>query len=123
MAGLSRGDVRWYKFKPPDKRRPVLVLTRESSIEYLNEVTVAPLTTSIRGVPSEVVLSNDDGVPERCAINLYYLQTVPKHKLGALITRLSITRMVQVKRALLFALGFDDGQPPRPSIYRVKEAE
>ena len=59
---MDRGEVRWYTFAGPDKTRPVPVLTRSSAIRYLNAITVAPITTTIRGVPSEVVLSADDGM-------------------------------------------------------------
>jgi mRNA interferase MazF len=48
---MRRGEVRWYEFQPPDKRRPVLILTRDLVIGYLNEVTVVPITTTIRGIP------------------------------------------------------------------------
>ncbi|HEY9868879.1 MAG TPA: type II toxin-antitoxin system PemK/MazF family toxin [Candidatus Obscuribacterales bacterium] len=123
MAGLNRGDIRWYTFKRPDKRRPVLVLTRDRSIGYLNDVTVAPLSTNIRDVPSEVRLTTDDGLPEECAVNLYHLQTVPKEKLGRLIAVLSKKKMEEVGQALLFALGFDEPEPSGPVLYRVKERE
>jgi mRNA interferase MazF len=56
-AAIARGDVRLYHFAPPDKNRPVVVLTRDSAIRYLTTVTVAPITSTIRGVPSEVVLN------------------------------------------------------------------
>ena len=59
-GGLARGDIRVYHFAPPDKPRPVVVLTRDSAIPYLTTVTVAPLTATIRGVPSEVVLDEDE---------------------------------------------------------------
>jgi mRNA interferase MazF len=55
-SGVSRGDVRLYQFAPPDKKRPVVALTRDSAVPYLSTVTVAPITTTIRGVPSEVLL-------------------------------------------------------------------
>jgi mRNA interferase MazF len=54
-------DVRLYSFAPPDKKRTGVVLTRESAIGYLSTVTVVPVTTTIRGVPSEVVLNEDEG--------------------------------------------------------------
>lgn len=107
MGGrMGRGDVRWYTFRAPDKRRPVLVLTQNSAIAFLNEVTVAPITSTVRGVPSEVALDESDGLPGRCAVNLYHLQTVPKGRLGARITVLSPDRLAEVRDALLFALGF-----------------
>jgi mRNA interferase MazF len=104
---MERGEVRWYTFTGPDKTRPVLILTRSSAIRYLNAVTVAPITTTIRGVPSEVRLSIDDGLMSDCAANFYNLQTVPKTKVGAWLTTLSPQRMAEVDRALQFALGID----------------
>jgi mRNA interferase MazF len=105
---VIRGDVCWYRFRPPDKRRPVLILTRDSAGAYLHEVTVAPITTRIRIVPSEVWLGPDDGMPQECAVNLYYLQTVPRGNIGRVIGHLSSQRMAEVRAALLFALGFDE---------------
>jgi mRNA interferase MazF len=104
---MERGEVRWYTFTGPDKTRPILILTRSSAIRYLNAVTVAPITTTIRGVPSEVRLSIDDGLMSDCAANFYNLQTVPKTKVGAWLTTLSPQRMAEVDRALQFALGID----------------
>jgi mRNA interferase MazF len=101
---MRRGEIRWYTFKRPDKRRPVLVLTRDSILEYLGEVTVAPVTSTVRGIPSEVVLSTADGMPRECAVNCDHIQTVSKAKVGAAITTMSPTRMVDVTRAIRFAL-------------------
>ena len=53
---MRRGEIRWYRFPRTDKRRPVLVLTRDPAIEFLGEVTVAPITSTIRGIPTEVLL-------------------------------------------------------------------
>jgi mRNA interferase MazF len=101
---MKRGEIRWYKFGPPDKKRPVLILTRDSILEYLNEVTVAPLTSTIRDIPTEVCLSKPDGVPRPCAVNCDHLQTVLKTKLGAAITALTAEKMIQIRQAILFAL-------------------
>ena len=103
---MKRGEIRTYKFHAPDKTRPVLVLTRSSVIEYLGEVTVAPVTTAIRDIPSEVLLSKHDGMPKDCAVNCDHIQTVSKAKLGASITTLSDWKMRQVQHAISFALGF-----------------
>jgi len=103
---MQRGEIRWYRFSSPDKKRPVLLLTRDSVLEYLGEVTIAPITTTIRDIPSEVLLTSDDGMPRTCAVNLDHLQTVSKDKLGTLITILPASRMDEVRSALLFALGF-----------------
>jgi mRNA interferase MazF len=104
---MKWGEVRWYTFKEPDKRRPVLILTRNSAINFLNALTIAPITTTVRDIPSEVFLNREDGLFTDCAIMLDNLQTVSKANVGELITRLSSERMAEVKRALVFALGFD----------------
>ena len=70
------------------------------------EVTVAPITTTIRDIPSEVVLDAEDGMPRRCAVNCDHLQTVNKAKLGKLLTRLPEERLGEVEQAVSFALGF-----------------
>ena len=105
---MQRGEVRWYTFARPDKRRPVVILTRNTVLEYLGEVTVAPITSVIRDIPSEVLLSPLDGMPRNCVINLDHIQTVARGKVGTLITTLSPAKMAQLRQALLFALGFDD---------------
>jgi len=104
---LNRGDVCWYTFKAPDKKRPVLILTRDSAIAVLNTVTVAPITSTIRSIPTEVVLTTGDGMPETCAANFDNLQTVPKANVGDRIARLTARRMREVAQAVSFALGFD----------------
>jgi mRNA interferase MazF len=101
---LNRGEIRWYAFNAPDKRRPVLILTRNSAIAFLTNVTIAPLTTTIRDIPSEVVIDESDGVPRACAVNLDNLQTVPKRNVGSVIAKLGVERMSEVDRALSFAL-------------------
>ncbi len=104
---MRRGEIRWYTFAPPDKRRPVLILTRDSAIGPLNALTVAPITSTMRGIPSEVFLGPAEGLPAECAVNLDHLQTVPKSNLGVRIGALSPDRMSEVQRAVAFALGFD----------------
>lgn len=104
---IRRGEVRWYRFPGPDKKRPVLILTRDSALEFLGEATVAPITSTIREIPSEVVLTRADGMPRDCAVNLDHVQTVPQRRIGALITSLGSRRMAEVRTALLFALQMD----------------
>jgi len=68
---VKQGDVYWYTFRAPDKRRPVLILMRSSAISFLTGIIVAPITTTIRNIPSEVLLTpEDDGMLERCAVNV-----------------------------------------------------
>ena len=102
---MKQGDIRWYTFKAPDKKRPVLILTRSDVIDYLGEVTVAPITTTIRDIPSEMALSIEDGMPRDCAVNFDHTQTVQKGKLGGLITTLPYDKMRLVKQAVMFAFG------------------
>ena len=104
---MKQGDIRWYVFKAPDKKRPVLILTRSDVIDYLGEISIAPITTTIRDIPSEVALSIDDGMPRDCAINFDHIQTVQKGKLGALITTLPRDKMQCVKEAVMFAFGLE----------------
>lgn len=107
---MKRGEVRWYRFEAPDKRRPVLVLTRDSALEFLGEVTVAPVTSVVRDIPTEVALGRGDGMPRPCAVNLDHVQTVSRGKVGALVTTLSRARMLEVRDALGFALGFSNSR-------------
>jgi mRNA interferase MazF len=104
MARLKRGEVRWYKFQRPDKRRPVVILTRESALDFLGEVTIAPITSTVRDIPSEVCLTTEDGMTRDCAINLDHLQTVPRGNLGPLVTTLSREKLHRIREALSFAL-------------------
>ena len=105
---MNRGDICWYVFKKPDKKRPVLVLTRDSVLDYLGEVTVAPVTRTIRNIPTEILLTKSDGLKEDCAINLDHIQTVSRGKLGGLIATLSPSKWNEIKKALLFAFNLDD---------------
>ena len=101
---MKHGEIRWYKFVKPDKKRPVLILTRDSVLEYLGEITVAPITSTIRDIPSEVFLSKVDGMPRDCAVNCDHLQTVAKGKIGSLVTFLTPAKMANVGSAIRFAL-------------------
>lgn len=108
MAGrIARGEVRLYRFAPPDKERPVVILTRDSAIPYLANVTVAPVTTTVRGVPSEVQLGAFDGMKVHCAVNLHNAVTVSKERLGRRVGQLHSSRMNEICAALRFSLGCD----------------
>jgi mRNA interferase MazF len=101
---MKRGEIRWYKFKAADKKRPVLILTRNSILEYLGEVTVAPVTSTVRDIPNEVLLAKSDGMPRECVINFDHIQTVSRKKIGSLISVLSPERLKEVREAILFSL-------------------
>ncbi len=103
-GGLNRGDVHLCRFAPPDKQRPVLILTRNSALSHLSTVTVAPITSTVREVPSEVVLDIDDGMKRRCAVNLHNVVTISQERLGSRVSSLSRLRMQEVCAALRFSL-------------------
>ena len=108
MAGrLNRGAVHLCRFEKPDKQRPVLVLTRDAALGHLSTVTVAPITSTIRDVPSEVLLNVEDGMKGPCAVNLHNAVTISQDRLGKRVATLSNVRMKQVCTALQFSLGCD----------------
>jgi mRNA interferase MazF len=112
VAGrIARGDVRLYEFAPPYKKRPVVVLTRNSALAYLSTVTVAPITSTIREVPSEVILNEEDGMKAPCAVNLHHAVTISQQRLGRRVAQLSSLRMSEICAALRFSLGCDLRQP------------
>jgi mRNA interferase MazF len=108
MAGrLARGEIRLFRFATPDKERPVLILTRGPALDYLSRVTVAPITSTVRGVPSEVVLGLEDGMKQVCAVNLHNVVTVSQMGVGRRVAQLTPQRLHEVCAALAFALGCD----------------
>ena len=102
---LERGEIRLYEFSRPEKSRPVLVLTREVSIDYLTRVTIAPITSTIRGVASEVALDVEDGMKGRCVVNLHNIVTVAQNGIGRRVAKLDDDKMLRVCRAIDFVLG------------------
>jgi len=100
---MRTGEIRWHVFAAPDKRRPVLLLTRDDVIDRLNEIIAVPVTRTVRGLASEVPLSSEDGMPTVCALNLDHLGIAQRSRLGALITTLPEQRWEEVERALLAA--------------------
>jgi len=108
VAEVNRGEIWQFSFPRPDHRRPVLVLTRQDIIGHLHNVTVAPITTTIRGIPTEVVIGTDSGLKTTSAINIDNLVTVPKAGLRSFVGTVSTGVMEEVREAILFAFGFDD---------------
>ena len=104
---MTRGEIRWYTFRLPDKRRPVLVLTRDEVIDHLNEIIVAPVTRTIRGLRTEVLLTEEDGMPVACAVNFDHLSLGQRDRFGSVLSNLSEQRWPEVRSALLTASGFD----------------
>lgn len=102
---IRRAQIWMYSFSRPDKRRPVLVLTRPEVIDLLQTVMVAPITSSIRGAPSEVLVGVDEGLKHDSAVNLDHVQTVDKTKLTRFIGTVGADKMSSVCRALAIATG------------------
>lgn len=102
---VARGEIWNYRFKLPDKRRPVLVLTRPEVIPLLHTVMVAPVTSTRRGAPSEVNVGIDEGLKHDSAVNLDHIQTVEQDRLVGFVGTLSPAKMQQVCRALGVATG------------------
>lgn len=104
-GGLERGEIRLYRFAAPDKVRPVLILTRDEALRYLGRVTVAPITSTIRGVASEVLLDTDDGMKHPSVVNLHNIVTVAKTGIGRRVAKLSERKLLDVCRAISYSLG------------------
>ena len=102
---MRRGEVWWAELPKPTGRRPVLLLSRDKAYEIRELVTVAPLTTRTRNIPSEVALDKRDGMPKPCVTNLDTITTIPKAALSTRIAALDPAKMAAVDRALRFALG------------------
>jgi mRNA interferase MazF len=104
---VNRGEIWRYRFAAPDKRRPVLVLTRQEVIGLLHTVMVAPITSTIRGAPSEVTVGVGEGLKQASAVNLDHVQTVERARLETFIGRLGREKLREVCRALAVAAGCD----------------
>ena len=105
MAGPRRGEIWQYRFKAPDKRRPVVILTRQEVLPLLSTAMVAPITSTIRGLPSEVSVGVAEGLEHESAINLDHVQTVEQRRLHRYVGSLSETKMRRVCHALALATG------------------
>jgi mRNA interferase MazF len=108
---VSRGDVWMYAFLKPDKRRPVVVLSRDDAIRVLRTVMVAPITSTIHGLPSEVVVGVAEGLKHPSAVNLDHVQTVDRARLHRLVGHLTLAKMREVCRALAVAAGCAAADP------------
>lgn len=102
---MNRGDIRWFRFAAPDKRRPVLILGRSDVLPSLSQVPVIPLSTQARALTWEVALSTEDGLPSPCVLKPEWIRIVERRHLGPLIAVLAESRWAEVRRALLDVLG------------------
>jgi mRNA interferase MazF len=104
---LRRGDVRWYRFSAPDKRRPVLVVGGESLLRSLSQVPVIPFSTQVRGLAWEVVLNPDEGLGVTSVLKPEWIRSVARHELGPWICGFPARRWDEVRVAVLTVLGLD----------------
>jgi mRNA interferase MazF len=104
---VNRGEIWRYRFRSPDKLRPVLVLSRQEVIPLLHTVMVAPVTSTIRGAPGEVAVGAAEGLRHESAVNLDHVQTVEKARLTGYMGHLRADKMRDVCRALAVAVGCD----------------
>ena len=105
--GVNRGEIWMFTFKAPDKRRPVVILSRQSAIAFMRTVIVAPITSTIRGIPSEVEVGVDEGLKQPSTIKLDNVQAVDRSRLHTFVGSLSNNKMRAVCRALAVATGCD----------------
>src|SRR2546425_4071259 len=108
---MRRGEVWWADLPPPAGRRPVVLLSRNEAYAVRQLVIVAPITTRVRRIPTEVPLGPEEGLPKACVVNLDTLTTIPKHTLTEPIGPLPPGKLAAVERALRFALELA-GAPP-----------
>ena len=104
---MRRGEVWWAEIEGPAGRRPVVLLSRNEAYTFRSLVIVAPVTTRVRGIDSEVHLGPEDGMPRTCVANLDSLNTVPKDSLRSRLATLSAAKLRQVDEAIHFALGLE----------------
>lgn len=102
---MTRGEVWWAKLPPPMGKRPVILLSRNRAYAVRDSVTVAPITTTVHGIPVEVPLGPEEGLPKPCVANLDSILTIPKNILACPLAMLPPGKIAEVDRALKFALG------------------
>ena len=104
---IQRGDIRWFRFPSPDKRRPVLVLGREDVLPSLTQIPVIPISAQIRSLPWEVTLTSDEGLASHCVLKPEWMRSVERKFLGPWIASFPNHRWGEVRMALLDVLGLD----------------
>jgi mRNA interferase MazF len=102
---MRRGEIWWAELPAPAGRRPVVLLSRNEAYAVRELVTVAPVTTRIRGIPTEVPLGSGEGLPKACVVNLDTITTIPRRALTAAIGPLPADKLMAVEQSLMFALG------------------
>jgi mRNA interferase MazF len=101
---MRRGEVWWAKLPLPVGRRPVVLLSRDEAYAVRNAITVADVTSTMRGIPVEVELGPEDGLPKKCVVNLDTIVTIRKNLLIERIALLRDEKIDQIDSAIKFAL-------------------
>ena len=117
---IEPGDIRWYRFALPDKRRPVLVVARADIVSSLSDLHVIPLSTQMRGLAWEVPFGSSDGLPSACVLKPEWIRSVPRAQIGPRIASLAASRWPEVRSALLNVTGL--AAPPGERIAPLVEA-
>ncbi|MEM4721005.1 MAG: type II toxin-antitoxin system PemK/MazF family toxin [Candidatus Methanomethylicaceae archaeon] len=102
---MKRGEVWWANLPAPIGRRPVTLVSRNEAYKVRDLIMIAPVTTRVRNIPTEVELGPKDGLPRRCVINCDSLVTIPKARLQSRITALNPAKVRELNQAIKFALG------------------
>ena len=105
---MRRGEIWWAELTPPAGQHPVLLLSRNEAYAVRELVTVAPVTTRMRHIPSEVPLGPGDGLPKPCVANLDTITTIAKRSLQERLVPISSEKLKAVEAALHFALGLEE---------------
>jgi len=106
---MKRGEIWWAELPSPIRKRPVVLLSRDEAYPIRNAVTVAEVTTTIRGIPIEVPLGPEDGLPRRCVANLDIIITIRKELLRERVSLLSAEKISQINQAIKFAFCLPPG--------------
>jgi mRNA interferase MazF len=104
---VRRGEIWWAELEPPAGRRPVVLLSRNEAYSVRSLVIVAPVTTRIRHIASEVPLGIADGMPQDCVATLDTITTIPRDCLRSRLAALSTKKLKEIETATHFALGMD----------------
>jgi mRNA interferase MazF len=104
---IARGEIWMYRFASPDRRRPVLVLSRPALLAALHTATVAAITSTLHGSPTEVSVGVAEGLKDTSCVNLANVFTVRQADLRRYVGRLSAEQMLRVCDALMVAAGCD----------------
>jgi mRNA interferase MazF len=101
---VNRGEVWWANLPQPVGPRPVVLLSRDEAYRRRSQITIAPVTTVIRNIPTEVRLGPADGMARECVVNVDSMATIAKSALDRYITTLSASQTRAIEHAIHFAL-------------------